>query len=166
MRSIRLAAIFLLAVSWLGAMPGHGADAPSMSARIDGKPWVATHSTAITFRFGPQPALNIAGYLDGPPTSKLNLNLVLSEEDQYAGEFALGPAAGGVSNGNFTLNVMDLDAIANAFALQSCSVVVRYDAVTQTVSGSFSGIAANPAKTRTVQISDGSFAAIPVLGGR
>jgi hypothetical protein len=157
--------------AWLAvASPGAlawAADKPFLSARIDGKNWTATRVTAITFRFGPSPALNITGVLDGPPTSRLSFNLVLAAEDEYDQDYPLRPAAARTSHGNFTFNVMNPDAPENLFTIQNGILsIARHDAASGTVSGSFSAIATDAGRTRRLLITDGAFANIPVLAGR
>jgi hypothetical protein len=160
-------------LAWLTALfllppiaPAQAVDPPSLSASIDGHNWVSTRQLAVTFRFGPNLALNITGLLDGPPTSRLSFNLVLTGDNDYQHQFELRPAAAATSHGHFTLNVMSLDTDNNVFNVDSGSLAIeRYDAASRTVSGRFSAVASNAARTRTLRISDGVFANIPVLTG-
>lgn len=160
----------LLVVVVLGATLGlvARADQPgSLSARIDGRSWIATQVTAITFRFGPSPALNIAGQRDGPPSTRLSFNLVLAGDADYQGSFALAPPRARSSNASFLLNLMMPDSTETTFNFTRGELVIeRYDAQRQTVSGRFSGAATNLAQSRSIAIEDGRFANIPVLGGR
>jgi len=159
--------IVLLALICATSFGADAADRGSMSARIDGRNWTASRVTAITFRFGDSPALNITGVLDGPPTSRLSFNLVLEVEDEYGEDFPLRPAAARTSHGNFTFNVMNPDAPENLVTIENGLLSIdRYDAERQTVSGHFSAIATDASRTRRLLITDGVFANIPVLSGR
>ena len=133
------------------------AETAAVTAKLDGRDWTASRVQAgwdvfVSSQFTVH-AIHI-----GERSERIRLRLLLPSGGPLEGTYALGRSRTGSSVG-LALDLQRTDFMQDRYVLAGEVTIEKFDRATRSISGTFSGAAENYAKTRTISVTDGRFAA-------
>jgi hypothetical protein len=146
------------------AAPAEPPVAPGFTARIDGTPWIAARYLGAPTTIASKPVLNITGMTDN---QRFGFNLMLPAAGDYVRTYDLKGGAVTVSSGTFNADTVNANIMENRFPFESGQLTITsFDKAKNTVSGTFSGVAKNGVRNKTIKIDDGKFSDVELENPR